>query len=134
MELRTIVGMTFLVMAHVARAHGQDCEELKDGKFKVKFNKEYGGARYLLSLEGNVFTEVRNGQEVKGQIAINENCNLRLDYATQPESVNAENPLSKSSERYFEFERTLGKRLKFRLTGYGGPHTTAGEGQFVRIR
>jgi len=43
------------------------------------------------------------------------------------------NAALKSSKPYFEFKKTSGKKLKFRLMGYGGPHTTAGEGHFVKI-
>jgi hypothetical protein len=115
-------------------AQGQDCEKLTDGKYKVKFEKRYGGAKYILLLAGDSFTEIRDDQEIKGKIDVNEDCTLRLDYLTKPDTTNAvQQLLSKSSKPYFEFEKTSGKKHKFRLTGYGGPHTTAGEGHAVKI-
>lgn len=117
-------------------AHGQDCEKLEDGKYRVKFNKEFGSASYVLSLEGDYFTELKDGREIKGKIDGNENCTLRLNYMiTSDTTSNAvQRVLSKSSKPYFEFQTTRGRRLKFRLTGYAGPHTTSGEGQFIKKR
>jgi hypothetical protein len=88
----------------------------------------------VLFLEGDGFTDIKGDQEIKGKIDVNGDCTLRLDYPIKPDTSNAiQQMFSKSSKPYFEFETTSGKKLKFRLTGYGGPHTTAGEGHFVKI-
>ena len=117
-------------------AHGQDCKKLDDGKYRVKFKKEYGGASYVLLLEGDHFTKLMGGREIKGKIDGNGDCTLRLNYMiTSDTTTNAvQRVLSKSSMPYFEFQTTRGRRLKFRLTGYAGPHTTSGEGQLIKKR
>ena len=115
--------------------YGQACQKLSDGKYRVKFKKEFGGARYKLLLEGDHFTELREGEEIKGTVEINESCTLQLDYKIKWDTTNRlQNVLSKSNQPSFIFESTQGKRLKFRLTGYGGPQVTSGEGVLVKLK
>lgn len=103
-------------------------------QIKVKFKKRYGGAKYILLIDGKDFTEVKGDQEIKGRIDINEDCTLQFDYLIKPDTANAVGTLlSKSSKPYFDLKKTSGRKLKFRLTGYGGPHITAGEGYIIKI-
>jgi len=112
----------------------QDCESLKDGNYKVKFKKGYGGATYILKISSGRFTEIRGSDEISGDVLLNENCALRLDYPVKWDTTNhLQKVLLKSDGPYFDFDGTKGKRINFRLTGYGGPHVTSGEGVFSRI-
>jgi hypothetical protein len=112
------------------------CGKLEDGRYRVKFNKAgYRAFEYILSIDGENFIEYKNGKEVRGKIIENGDCTLRLDYLIKTDSLNnIQKTLLNSGQAYFEFENTRGRKIKFRLTGYAGPHTTAGEGQFVKIK
>lgn len=123
-----------LLILPIYFAHGQECAKLSDGKYKVKFSKQYGGSRYVLLLEGDHFTEIRKGREIEGDVKINEDCILQLDHHIKWDTtIVVQKVLSKSTQPYFKFQNTTGSTLKFRLTGYGGAHVTSGEGKFIRI-
>ncbi len=126
-----IVTMSFLSLAH-----GQTCKTLTDGKYKVQFNREFGGITYILVIKEGHFTEYKNGKETGGDVLLNEDCNLRLGYPTHLDTNTkneVQNLLLKSDHPYFIFEKTTGKKLVFRLTGVGGPHVTSGTGKFIRL-
>jgi len=127
--LLTISAVLFAILTH-----GQDCEKLPDGKYRVKFKRSYGGVNYILTIKQGRFLEIRDKQEVSGNVALNEGCALRLDYTIKWDTtIQLQKVLSTSTPPYFDFQGTKGKRIKFRLTGYGGPHVTSGEGVFLRL-
>jgi hypothetical protein len=76
----SILTLVSVILLQVNTTYGQDCQKLPDGKYRVKFNKQFGGVAYKLLLEGDRFTELRKGEEIKGTVEINENCTLLLDY------------------------------------------------------
>jgi len=131
------IGQMILVISlqlFAILVQSQDCESLKDGDYKVKFKKGYGGVTYILKINKGRFTEIHGSDEISGDVSLNENCALRLDYPIKWDTTNQlQKVLSKSNGPYFDFESTKGKKINFRLTGYGGPHVTSGEGVFVRL-
>lgn len=123
-----------LLILPVYFVHGQDCAKLSDGKYKIKFSKQYGGSTYVLLLDCDHFTKIGKGQEIKGDVKINDDCILQLDHHIKWDTtIVVQRVLSKSTQPYFKFHSTTGSTLKFRMTGYGGPHVTSGEGKFIRI-
>lgn len=126
---------TFLAIIFLSfqweHAQGQDCKKLEDGKYKVKFKERDD---IILLIDKDSFTQIADGRKVRGKIELNADCILRLDYLTQWDTLNnLQKMLSRSNQPYFKFEKTDGKRFRFRLTGYAGPHVTAGRGKFIRI-
>lgn len=132
-KIFSIVIITILLKVNLV--FGQDCDKLSDGKYKVKFDKQYGGGSYTLILEGDQFTETIKGKDFNGKVEINENCKLLLDHKMQLDTTNAvQRVFFNSQQPYFEFEGTRGKKLRFRLTGFGGPHITAGTGAMTKVK
>jgi hypothetical protein len=130
----TRILLVIAIILFATLVQGQDCEKLKDGNYKVKFKKSYGGATYILNIKQNRFTEIHDNKEISGDIALNEDCALRLDYPIKWDTtIQLQKVLSTSNPPYFDFQSTRGKRIRFRLTGYGGPHVTSGEGVFVKL-
>lgn len=130
----SILTLISLILLQVNTTHGQDCQKLPDGKYRVKFDKQFGGVSYKLQLEGDRFIQLREGEETQGTVEINESCTLLLDYKIKWDTTNElQRVLSKSRQPAFIFETTQGKRLRFRLTGYAGPHVTSGEGTFIKL-
>ena len=90
MTRQIIAVISFLVMILLISSisNAQECNELDDGRYKVKFKKlGYAAFEYILLIDNNTFIEYRDGKEFKGKIAENANCALRLDYLTNPDSL-----------------------------------------------
>ncbi len=88
---------------------------------------------YILLIKQDRFKQFSGGKEINGKIELNEDCMLRLDYLVKWDTTNnVQKLLGQSDKPFFKFEKTTGKRIRFRLTGYAGPHTTAGEGKFIK--
>jgi hypothetical protein len=83
-----ILVSSLMALCLVNFPYEQDSEKLKDGKYKVKFEEKYGGAKYVILLKGDAFTVTKGGQETKGRIDVNANCILVMDYL-ESDSTNA---------------------------------------------
>ena len=130
-----LVGFFVMISFIPLISHAQDCKRLDDGRYRVKFKKlGYDAFKYILLIDKDNFIEYRDGKEIKGKIAENANCTLRLDYLINPDSLDSFQKKLFSSMPYFEFEDTSRRKIRFRLTGSSGPHATAGEGKFVKVK
>ena len=135
-QIIAVISLLVMILLISSISNAQECNELDDGRYKVKFKKlGYAAFEYILLIDNNTFIEYRDGKEFKGKIAENANCALRLDYLTNPDSLlGVQKTVALSNQPYFEFSNTGGKKISFRWTGYGGPQVTSGKGKFIKLK